>query len=365
MKIPVYQPYLAGNEKKYVNQCLDSSWISSKGEFIDKFECGFAEYVGIKHATSVANGTVALHLALTALGLQPGDEVIVPTFTYIASVNAIKYIGATPIFVDSIESTLQMDPTEVLRKISSKTKAVIAVHLYGHSCDMTALVKICETHQLFLIEDCAQAFGSYYQGKHVGTFGQIATFSFYGNKTLTTGEGGMVITNITSLHERSANLKNQGISNSKQYQHDVIGYNFRMTNIQAAIGLAQLEQAHAILARKSQLAQWYKKYLSGLPLILLEGDKSILNSFWMCSIMLNDATQREPLRDYLLQQHGIETRPFFYPVHTLLPYADNLESYPQAETISKKGLNLPSWPDLSEQQCEQISLAIHQWFTQQ
>jgi perosamine synthetase len=202
-KIPVYQPSLNGNEKKYVNECLDSTWISSKGKFVSEFENSFASYVGVKHATTVSNGTVAIHLALLALGIGEGDEVIVPTLTYISSVNTIVYTGAKPVFVDSLQETWQIDPSDVIRKITPKTKAIMAVHLYGHPCDMDALVAICKEHNLFLVEDCAEAIGTLYKGKHVGTFGDVSTFSFFGNKTITTGEGGMVITNDETLHDRN------------------------------------------------------------------------------------------------------------------------------------------------------------------
>jgi len=183
IKIPVYQPSLTGNEIKYVNECLDSTWISSKGEFVTKFENKFADYTGVKYATTVSNGTVAIHLALVAIGIGPGDEVIAPTLTYIASINPITYTGATPIFVDSIKKTWQMDPDDVEKKITSKTKAIMVVHLYGHPCEMNKLVAIAKKNNLFIVEDCAEAFGALYKGKHVGTFGDISTFSFFGNKT--------------------------------------------------------------------------------------------------------------------------------------------------------------------------------------
>jgi perosamine synthetase len=264
--IPVYQPSLGGREKEYVNQCLDTTWISSKGEFISRFEQGFAKFIGAEHATTVNNGTVAIHLALEALGIKAGDEVIVPTLTYIASVNTIAQTGATPVFVDSIEETWQIDPADVRRKITPKTRAVMVVHLYGLPCDMDEIMKICQEHNLLLVEDCAEAFGTYYKGQHVGTFGDVATFSFFGNKTITTGEGGMVVVKDESVARRAFHLKNQGVSQSREYWHDILAYNYRMTNICAAIGLAQLERAPEILAQKRQIAQWYSEGLEGLPL---------------------------------------------------------------------------------------------------
>ena len=210
IKYPVYQPSLKGNELKYVTECIESTWISSKGKYISNFETQFAEYLNAGYATTVCNGTVALHLALLVLDIQPGDEVIVPTFTYIASVNSIAYVGAIPVFVDSLPQTWQMDYHDVELKITSRTKAIMAPHLYGHPCEMDALLDICSRHHLFLIEDCAEAIGTKYHNRHVGTFGDIAAYSFFGNKTITTGEGGMVVSNSKELIDRAKNIKNQG-----------------------------------------------------------------------------------------------------------------------------------------------------------
>ncbi len=350
--IPIYKPYLKNREKEYVNRCLDSTWISSKGEFISEFEKQFGLFVGSPHVTTVCNGTVAIHLALTALGIGPGDEVIVPTLTYVASVNTIVQSGATPVFVDSLESTWQIDPDDVLRKITPRTKAVMAVHLYGLPCDMDSLVKICRDHQLYLIEDCAEAFGSFYKQQHVGTFGDIATFSFFGNKTITTGEGGMVIAKTKDLIDKAFYLKNQGVSKTREYWHDVVAYNYRMTNICAAIGLAQLEQAGIILEKKRQIASWYQQELKGLPLKTHDEIPHTRHSYWMCSILLDSAEHRQPLRDFL-QSNGIETRPLFHPAHTLPHYVQDT-SFPVAESVSSRGINLPSYPDLTLEQVTQV-----------
>lgn len=357
-KIPVYQPSLNGNEKKYVNECLDSTWISSKGKFVNQFESSFAEYVGVKHATAVSNGTVAIHLALLALGISEGDEVIVPTLTYIASVNAIAYTGATPVFVDSLPDTWQIDPADVERKITSKTKAVMAVHLYGHPCDMDSLVEICKKRNIFLIEDCAEAIGTMYKGKHVGTFGDICTFSFFGNKTITTGEGGMVVTNDETLHDRSVHFKCQGLAKHRQYWHDVIGYNYRMTNICAAIGLAQLENIEQILNEKKRVADTYRSLLTDTPVVFHDQvGENVFHSYWMCSILTKDAKERDALRRHLENQ-GIETRPCFYPVHTMPMYSSQYQRHPVSENIGWRGLNLPSYPGLTEEQIEFISHLI-------
>jgi perosamine synthetase len=357
IKYPVYQPSLTGNEKKYVLECLDSTWISSKGKFINQFEKSFADYIGVTHATSVCNGTVALHLAMLALGIGPEDEVIVPTLTYIASVNSIVYTGAIPVFVDSLEETWQMDPADVIQKITPKTKAVLAVHLYGHACDMEALAKICKERDLFLIEDCAEAIGTKFKGKHVGTFGDISTFSFFGNKTMTTGEGGMVVTNDQTLYDRANHFKGQGLAMHRQYWHDVVGYNFRMTNICASIGLAQLEQVDQFIARKREIADYYQKGLANSKYKFHQETENVFHTFWMCSILVDSPDKREPLRNHLAAA-GIETRPLFYPVHTMPMYAQRFQKHQVAEKLGWLGINLPSYPGLSNSDLDFIIKTI-------
>ena len=358
--IPVYQPYFNGREKEYVNQCLNSTWISSKGEFIKRFEDSFKEYIGVSHATSVCNGTVAIHLALEAIGVGPGDEIIVPTLTYVASVNTIIQTGAIPIFVDSLEKTWQIDAEDVKRKITSKTKAIMVVHLYGLPCNMEAITAICKEHNLLLIEDCAEAFGSYYKGQHVGTFGDVSTFSFFGNKTITTGEGGMVVTNNKETIDKAYHLKNQGVSQTREYWHDAVAYNYRMTNICAAIGLAQLEQAQTILEKKRQIAHWYEEELIGLPLTTHKEIPDTIHSFWMNSIIRDNGLLRQPLRDHL-RDAGIETRPLFYPVHTL-PHCSTSKSFPIAESLAARGINLPSYPSLTKEDIRKICNHIYSFF---
>lgn len=360
-RIPVYAPSLGGNERRYVDQCLDSTWISSKGEFVERFESSFAEFIGARHATSVANGTVALHLAMAASGIGPGDEVIVPTFTYIASVNMIVEAGATPVFVDSDASTWQVDPAAIRSAITSRTKAVLVVHLYGHPCSMDEIVDLCDKRGLLLIEDCAEAFGTLYQGRHVGTFGQISTFSFYGNKTITTGEGGMVVCREGALHKKCAKLKNQGVSETVEYWHDEIAYNYRMTNVCAAIGLAQLERAPGIIARKRQVAAWYEKALAGLPVQLHREVGNVVHSYWMNSLLVPDPAQRDPLRKHL-GLADIETRPTFYPVHLMPMYNLPARHFPVAESLGARGINLPSSPLLDAIHIERIAEAISRFF---
>lgn len=353
IRIPVYRPSLRGNERKYVNECLDSSWISSKGEYIGRFEEHFSRYVGADFSVSTCNGTVALHLALVTLGVGPGDEVIVPTLTYIASVNSIAYTGATPVFVDSTASDWQIDPADVKAKITPRTKAIMVVHLYGHPCDMDALTAIAKEHGLFLVEDCAEALGTLYKGRHVGTFGDISTFSFFGNKTITTGEGGMVVTNDPTLFNRALQFRGQGLAQYRQYWHDIIGYNYRMTNICAAIGMAQLEQADIFLSKKRQIVDWYIGHLGDR--VEHHGEMpGCRHSYWMFTILVSAMEKRDELRGRLADA-GVETRPMFYPVHTMPMYSKKFMRHPVAEGLAWRGINLPSFPDLTEEDVAYIS----------
>lgn len=358
--IPIYQPDLSGNEKKYLMECVDSTWISSKGKFIDQFEEKFISFTKASFATSVNNGTVAIHLALEALGVTAGDEVIVPTLTYIASVNPIVQVGAVPVFVDSLESTWQVDPEDIKKKITPKTKAIMVVHLYGQASDMDAIMQIARDYNLLVIEDCAEAFGTLYKGQHVGTFGDVGAFSFFGNKTITCGEGGMVTARDQAIYEKMKHLKNQGVSATKQYWHDVIAFNYRMTNMQAAIGLAQIERAAQFISRKKEIAELYKKHLVDAPVIVHPEQPETIHSYWMTSILVEKANERELLRDFL-KNLKIETRPLFYPVHTMPMYIKG-EHFPIAEGLGSRGINLPSWPGLTDEQVMFICDKIKEYF---
>ncbi|KHJ54113.1 perosamine synthetase [Aureimonas altamirensis] len=360
VSIPVYRPYLHGQISNYVNECLQTGWISSRGEFIGRFEEAFATYVGAEGATSVANGTVAIHLALEALGLKPGDEVIVPTFTYIASVNTILQTGARPVYVDSLEDTLQVDPEAVRAAITPRTRAVMVVHLYGHPCDMDAISAICDEHGLLLVEDCAEAFGTRWRGRHVGTFGDVATFSFFGNKTITTGEGGMVLARDPEVLARCRHLKSQGVSPVKEYWHDVLAYNYRMTNIEAAIGLSQIELAADILDRKTRLAAAYRERLAGLPLRCHNPIGDVTHSFWMCSVILDDGTVRDSVRQSL-KDAGIDTRPFFPPAHRM-PHSAAPGNFPIADKLSGAGINLPSFPEMTQAEIDRVCDVLRKCF---
>jgi len=355
--IPVYRPDLSGNEKKYVNECLDSTWVSSKGRFVEAFESAFADYVGAAFSTTACNGTASLHLALLALGITAGDEVIVPTLTYIASVNAITYVGAIPVFVDCREDSWQMDPDDVERKITDRTRAIMAVHLYGHPCDMDRLSAIADKRGVYLVEDCSEALGTLYRNRHVGLFGDVATFSFYGNKTITTGEGGMLVSNNEATVEMAVRFRGQGLAENAEYWHDLVGYNYRMTNICSAIGLAQLERVHEFVEKKRNIAQWYSEDLQGLPVTLHGEYGDVRHSYWMCSLLVADPEDRDALRQSLAS-HDVETRPVFPPIHTMPMYLTEGEVFPVSEQIAARGLNLPSWPGLTREQVRFISEKI-------
>jgi perosamine synthetase len=362
--IPVYRPHFTGKEREYVLDCLESGWISSRGAYIGRFEAACAAYLGAEHALSVSNGTVALHLALLACGIGPGDEVIVPTFTYVASVNAIRYVGATPVFAESLPETWQVDPADVASRITPRTRAIMAVHLYGAACNLPALERLAGERGLYLIEDAAEAFGTRIGDRHAGTFGDVATFSFFGNKTITTGEGGLVVCKDAARAERIALLKSQFASPTKRYWHDDVGYNYRMTNIQAAIGLAQIEQVEPILAAKRRLAMRYAELLADVPLTFHREPPGTTHSFWMVSALVPKAEDRDPLFAHLEGQ-GIETRPTFYPAHTMPMFHDPAcppDAYPVARDLGARGFNLPSFPDLTDAELDHVIGSIRDFF---
>jgi len=360
--IPVAAPMLVGNEKAYVMDCLDTTWISSNGKYIELFEQAFANFCGIKHAAACCNGTVALHLALMALGVKPGDEVIIPALTFVATANAVTYCGAHPIFVDSEADTWNIDPSLIEAKITPRTKGIIVVHLYGHPAHMDPVMSVAHRHGLFVIEDAAEAHGATYKGKRVGSLGNITTFSFYGNKIITTGEGGMVITNNDALASKVRRLKGQGMDPNRRYWFPIIGYNYRMTNVAAAIGLAQLEKIEWQIERRREVAKWYYKYLKGTKGLILPVEKKWAeNVYWMFSVVLDQslAIKRDKVMTSLAKK-GIETRPMFYPMHTLPPYRrlSRGQRFPVAESLGMRGMNLPTWAGLKQEDIEFICEAL-------
>jgi perosamine synthetase len=357
--IPVAQPALMGNEKAYVNDCLDSNWISSCGEYINRFESEFAEYCGVSHAVACCNGTAALHLALLAAGVKKGDEVIVPTLTFVATANAVTYCGAVPVFVDADPVTWNMDPAKIEECITQSTTAIVAVHLYGLPADMDAINTIAEKHGLVVIEDAAEAHGANYKGKRAGSLGNLATFSFYGNKIITTGEGGMVVTDDQALAAAARNLRGQGMDPERRYWFPEIGYNYRMTNLAAAIGLAQLEKMDWHLQRRREIAHRYMQRLSGLQGVGMQPEvPDIENAYWMSCLVLDsaDAASRDDLA-LKLGEAGIETRPFFPPMHELPMYrpSASARSFPVAERLARSGLNLPTYANLTDGDIDYIS----------
>jgi perosamine synthetase len=345
--IPVAAPSLEGNEAEYVMDCIKSSWISSTGKYIEQFEELFASFCGVKHAITCSNGTTALHLALLALDLQPDEEVLVPTLTFVASANAVVYCGAKPVFVDVEPDIWTIDPGKIEQKITPRTRGIIAVHLAGHPAAMSAILAIAKRHNLWVLEDAAQAHGAEVNGKKSGAMGDVATFSFFGNKIITTGEGGMVTTNDDAIAAKVRILKNHGMDPRRRYWHPMVGYNYRMTNIQAAIGVAQMEQISNQLEKRKEIVEWYRQELQGVPGITWQQERSwARHVWWMFTAVLGE--EFDVNRDELMvrmRERGIETRPVVYPMHQLPPYRAGSagEQFPVADRLSHGGVNLPTW----------------------
>jgi perosamine synthetase len=344
--IPIAEPALGEEELNNVIEAVKSGWISSQGKFILEFEQAFARYCGVKYGVATANGTVALHLALEALGIGQGDEVIVPTLTFVATANAVRYTGATPVLVDSRPDYWCIDPEGFERAITPRTKAIMPVHLYGHPCDMDAIMDIARRHGLYVIEDAAEAHGAEYKGQKVGSFGDINCFSFFGNKIITTGEGGMCLTNNDELASKMRILRDHGMNPSRKYWHDIVGFNYRMTNLQAAVGVAQVRKLDEFVNMKCRIAQWYAEGMSEMAangMVRLHPQMTWAKCvYWMYSITIAGITRSD--RDRLIEkldQQGIQTRPLFHPIHTMPPY-HSPEKFEVAEEISRTGLNLPS-----------------------
>lgn len=310
--IPLVAPNLKGNEFKYLVDAFLSSWISSSGHYIERFENNFAGYCECKHGVAVSNGTAALHLALLACGIGPEDEVIVPDLTFASPVNMVIHSSAKPVIVDVEPDSWCIDPDEIEKAITSKTKAIIIVHLYGQACDMNRIMAIAKKHKLFVIEDCAEAHGAVYAGKKVGSFGAVGCFSFFGNKVITTGEGGMCVTNSQEMNEKMRVLRDHGMNRNKKYWHDVVGFNYRMTNLQAAIGVAQLERIGDVLKERADVEKRYRKLLEEFDFIEFQKDGLFKRNkiTWLVSVLINDGK-----RDHYLEQmkkNGIDARPFFF-----------------------------------------------------
>jgi perosamine synthetase len=344
-----------------VLDCVKSGWISSLGKYIHQFEETFAQFCGTRHAIAVSNGTTALHLALATLGIGPGDEVIVPSLTFIATANAVRYTGAIPVFADSELETWNIDPSRIESLISTHTRAIIPVHLYGHPVNMGPLLDLARKHNLFVIEDAAEAHGAEYQGKKVGSYGLLNAFSFYGNKIITTGEGGMITTDDDALAKRASFLRDHAMSPEKRYWHTEVGYNYRITNLQAAVGLAQMERIVEFIQRKRKIAQLYNEYLGGVPGISLPPEAAWAKSvYWMYSVLFTDdfPISRDEAGE-LLKKQGIDNRPFFNPIHTMPPYLEELD-LPNSIYLARHGMNLPSAVTLTDEDIQRVTSTIIQ-----
>ncbi len=364
--IPISNIVFEGNEEKYVLDAVRSTWISSLGKYINQFEENFASYLVIRHAVSVSNGTCALLLALKALDVGPGDEVVVPSLTFAASVNAIFHAGASPVLVDCLPDHWNMDPAEIEKAITPRTKAIMPVHLYGHPCDMKSIMGLAEKHNIFVIEDAAEAHGAECAGKMVGSIGHIGCFSFYGNKVMTTGEGGLCVTNDSTLDKRMRKLRDHGMSKARRYWHDEIGFNFRLTNLNAAIGVAQLEKINEFLSRRAELAELYHEgidSINGLRTYSISPYGKKID--WLfCAFLQNDSFLNRDALISKLKEYNIEVRPTFYPVHLMPPYQQvrkvgNLEN---CVRFGLSGINLPLYPSLAEEAVEYIIASIKEIF---
>lgn len=363
--IPVNTPILDGNEKKYLIECIDTGWISSEGPFVDRFETDLARYVGRKHGVSCCNGSAALDMAVQALDIGPGDEVLMPTFTIISPAASVVRQGAKPVLVDSDPHTWQMNVSQLESKITERTKAIIAVHIYGFPADMDPLMKLANAHSLRVIEDAAEMHGQTYNGRQCGSFGDISTFSFYPNKHVTTGEGGMTLTDDDELAERLRSLRNLCFLPNRRFVHEEIGWNYRMTNLQAALGVAQMEQLNEIVLRKRALGRRYNELLRDCPYIEFPPESLDYadNIYWIYGLILKDDYPGDA--QWVMKQLSAEkigTRPFFFPMHQQ-PVFKKMgwfvgESYPVAERMSERGFYIPCGLGITDKQQQAVACAL-------
>ena len=362
--IPVNSPVITDDSKRLVQQALDEGWISSAGPYVELFEQEFAQYLGVKHAISVNTGTAALHIALLAAGIKEGDEVIVPAFTMAASWMAIMYVGAVPIFVDVDPDIYTIDPNLIESKITEKTRAIMPVHIYGHPADMDPILAIAKKHNLTVIEDAAEAHGATYKGRLTGTIGDINAFSFYANKIITTGEGGMVTTDNDQLAQQARRMKDLAHSPTKRFIHDALGYNYRLTSLQSALGSGQLKHIDEFLQTKTHMAQLYDKGLSGIPGLTLPTTKDwATHVYWMYAILVDEAKfgmSKDQFRAKMLTK-GVDTRDFFYAPSTQPALTDvglGGGSFPVTERIAKEGCYLPSGLAITDDQIKSVCETI-------
>jgi len=365
--IPVNEPRLGENEKKYLLSCIESSWISSEGPYVEQFEQGFATKVSRSHGIAVCNGTAALETAVAALGLEPGSEIIVPSFTIISCVSAILRNGCVPVLVDSEPLTWNMNPDLVEARITPKTKAIMIVHIYGLPVDLAPIIELARKYGLYVIEDASEMIGQTYKDQPCGSFGDLSTFSFYANKVLTTGEGGMIVSNDERLADRCRNLRNLCFNPARRFVHEELGYNFRMTNLQAALGLAQFERLEDAVRRKREMGRHYTELLSGVPGIQLPVVSTDYadNVYWVYGIVLDEEyPYSADVVMKALAEQNVDTRPFFWPMHEqpVFRKADLFrgEAYPVAERLARKGFYVPSGLGLTEEQRARVCEALIQ-----
>jgi perosamine synthetase len=359
--IPVSEPDIGEKEIDYVDDAVRSGWVSSHGEYISRFENNFKSYIGTKYGLTTSNGTTALHLALSAIGIKSGDEVIVPDLTFISPVNAVLYNNGTPILCDINKENWCLDTEKLEKLITKKTKAIIVVHLYGNSADMDRIMEIKEKYNLYVIEDTAEALGTDYKNRRLGSFGDVGCFSFYGNKTMTTGEGGFCTTDNEDIYRMMSILRDHGMIPENRYWHDYIGYNYRMTNLQAALGVAQLERLDYFITKKRKIAEEYRNnlidYVTTHPI-----SNKYSGTYWLYSILTKDKNERDLLIGFLYKR-GIDTRRFFYPVHLMPPYTGLAEhNYPISVDTSERGLNLPSSVKLTDDEIQYICRCVKEFY---
>jgi len=371
--IPVNEPRLGDRELEYISECVRTGWVSSGGRFINEFEERWAAYCGRRYGIAVSNGTAALKLAVACLGLEPGDEVILPTFTIVSCALAVIYNGGVPVVVDSEPRTWCLDIHQVEKKITRRTRAIMPVHIYGHPVDMDPLLDLAERYGLAIIEDAAEAHGAEYLStrngsesgwRRCGSFGTMSCFSFYANKLITTGEGGMVLTDDPQLAEKARSMRNLCFQSDRRFYHEEVGYNFRITNMQAALGLAQLERIEQIVARKRWIGQEYTRRLRGIRGVQLPVEEAWARSvYWMYGLVLSEEVDMDASEfGQRLRDHGVETRPFFLGMHEQPAFhLRGLflgERYPVAERLARRGLYLPSGSALTEDQLEHVCEAV-------
>jgi perosamine synthetase len=363
--IPVSEPLLHDSGREYVDECMRTSWISSEGHFIREFEQAWAAYCSMDHGVAVTSGTTALQVAMASLGLEPGDEVIMPTFTIISCAIAIIEAGATPVLVDSDPRTWCMDVEQVAARITPRTRAIMPVHMYGHPVDMDPILALAEKHDLFLVEDAAEAHGAEYKGRRAGGMGDLSCFSFYANKIITTGEGGMVLARRAEHAERLRSLRNLAFREDRRFYHTELGHNYRLTNVQAAIGLSQVEHIDEHIHRKRWIGAAYTERLAGLPLELPVEEPWATNVYWMYGVVLADVVPFDAGEfARRLRAEGVDTRPFFIGMHEQPALMErglfDGERHPVAERIARRGLYLPSGLTLTEEQVERVCQAVKQ-----